>query len=89
MRINSCYDLGHIELGVFMMNGIPDSAKLRGTEFRISSFCNVGNCVSVRIASAGDVMLKDTKAQAGPTLAFTRDEWRAFVAGVKHGEFDA
>lgn len=27
-------------------------------------------------------------AQDGPVLAFTREEWVAFVAGVENGEFD-
>jgi uncharacterized protein DUF397 len=26
--------------------------------------------------------------QDGPVLSFTREEWVAFVAGVKNGEFD-
>jgi hypothetical protein len=34
------------------------------------------------------VLVRDTKAHDGPVLAFTRDEWAAFIAGVKAGEFD-
>ena len=30
----------------------------------------------------------DTKVADGPALHFTREEWTAFVAGVKAGEFD-
>lgn len=34
------------------------------------------------------VMVRDAKDAAGPVLRFTRDEWRAFLAGVRAGEFD-
>lgn len=58
------------------------------TEFKISSFCNFGNCVEVGRADDGAVLVRDTKDRALQELAFTADEWRAFVAGVKAGEFD-
>ncbi len=54
-----------------------------------SSFCNpcCNNCVEVR-SSGADIEVRDSKDAAGATLRFTRDEWTAFVAGVKAGEFD-
>jgi hypothetical protein len=46
-----------------------------------------GNCVE--IAKVGDVIaVRDSKIPAGPALVYTRDEWAAFVGGVKDGEFD-
>ena len=58
-------------------------------EFRISSFCNFGNCVEVGMASDGSVVVRDSKdADRRRSLEFTGDEWAAFVAGVKAGEFD-
>jgi len=52
-----------------------------------SSYCSSGGCVEV--ALAGDlVLVRDSKNVASPQLEYRRDEWAAFVAGVKHGEFD-
>jgi hypothetical protein len=39
--------------------------------------------------SRHEVRLRDSKNRAGPVLRFTHDEWRAFVLGVRNGEFDA
>jgi hypothetical protein len=58
------------------------------TEFRTSSFCSLGDCVEVGRASSGEVLVRDSKDRAREPLAFTVDEWAAFVAGVKNGEFD-
>jgi hypothetical protein len=57
-------------------------------EFRTSSFCNWGNCVEVGLAADGVVLVRDTKDRTQPALSFTDEEWAAFVAGVKAGEFD-
>jgi hypothetical protein len=36
------------------------------------------------------VVVRDAKLDHhGPMLSYTRDEWRAFIDGVKAGEFDA
>lgn len=35
-----------------------------------------------------EIALRDSKLPDSPVLTYTRDEWRAFVAGVKDGEFD-
>lgn len=58
-------------------------------EFRISSFCTAGGCVEVGQSPDGAVLVRDSKdPQRATSLAFTREEWTAFVAGVKAGEFD-
>jgi hypothetical protein len=36
----------------------------------------------------GGVAVRDDKASDGPVLTFSTEEWRAFVAGAKDGEFD-
>ena len=56
-------------------------------EYKVSSFCSFGNCVEVGRSPEGAVMVRDTKDRA-QELAFTDEEWVAFVAGVKAGEFD-
>jgi hypothetical protein len=54
-----------------------------------SSFCGTGTCVEVeRAPSAQLVAVRDSKRPGDRSLVFTYDEWRAFVAGVKAGEFD-
>ncbi len=59
------------------------------TEFTTSSFCNFGDCVEVARTSEGAVLVRDGKNREQGPLAFTPEEWRAFVAGVKNGEFDS
>jgi Domain of unknown function (DUF397) len=48
-----------------------------------------GNSGCVEITDTAEhVWVRDTKDRQGPVLAFTRDEWTAFLAGVRAGEFD-
>lgn len=54
---------------------------------RVSSFCHDGGCVAVDFHGDADVEVYDT-AEPGRRLAFTADEWSAFLAGVRGGEFD-
>ncbi len=58
-------------------------------DYRISSFCSLGDCVEVGQLPGGSVTVRDTKdPERRAALTFTRDEWDAFVLGVKAGEFD-
>jgi hypothetical protein len=59
----------------------------QGFGWRKSSHSGQENCLVVRPA-AGGVEVRDSKNPGGAVLAFTRDEWLAFVAGAKAGEFD-
>lgn len=47
-----------------------------------------GQCVEVGDGLPQKVLVRDSKDQAGPVLAFTHEQWRAFVDGVKRGEFN-
>lgn len=49
---------------------------------------NGGDCVEVARNLPGVVAVRDSKNPAGPALAFTPAEWRAFIGGAKDGEFD-
>jgi Domain of unknown function (DUF397) len=51
------------------------------------SFSN-SNCVEVASLPDGEIGVRDSKDVEGPVLRFTSDEWRAFVGGVRSGEFD-
>ena len=57
-------------------------------EYKVSSFCSFGNCVEVGRSPEGTVVVRDTKDRGQEALTFTDEEWVAFVAGVKAGEFD-
>jgi Domain of unknown function (DUF397) len=57
-------------------------------EFRVSSFCSYGSCVEVGRTDDGAVHVRDAKDRTQQALAFTVEEWVAFIAGVKAGEFD-
>jgi hypothetical protein len=45
------------------------------------------NCVEVAFLDDNTVAVRDSKNRSGPALTFTPDEWAAFVAGAKDGEF--
>ena len=47
-----------------------------------------GNCVEVASLSGGQIGVRNSRDTGGPVLAFTPDEWRAFLGGVRNGEFD-
>ena len=48
-----------------------------------------GNCVEVACNLPGIAAVRDSKNYGtGPILSFVKDEWSAFVAGVKAGAFD-
>jgi Domain of unknown function (DUF397) len=49
---------------------------------------NGGACVEVARNLPGVVAVRDSKDREGPSLGFTPDDWRAFVAGIKRGEFN-
>ena len=59
------------------------------TSWRSSSFSTYnGNCVEVGCLDGEIIGVRDTKNYGmGPVLAFTQDEWSAFLSGVKAGEF--
>lgn len=56
--------------------------------FQVSSFCHQGGCVGVAQLPDGGRALRDTKDLDGPVLLFTAEEWCAFLAGARQGEFD-
>ena len=69
-------------------NSAVSSETSRKIQFITSSKCATGACVGVARLEDGLVAVQDTKDFTRQPLSFTKDEWRAFVAGVKNGEFD-
>ena len=60
------------------------------TNWRKSTLSSAGdNCVEVAFAADGRTGVRDSKEHGlGSVLVFTRDEWDAFLDGVRQGEFD-
>jgi predicted secreted Zn-dependent protease len=56
-------------------------------DWRISRQCESGACVGV--GRQGElVLIGNSSDPEAPVSRFTKQEWRAFVAGVKQGDFD-
>jgi hypothetical protein len=62
---------------------------MKTTTFHRSSFCGANGCVEVAVRPEGSIELRDGKNPALPSHTFSVEEWDAFVAGVKVGEFDS
>jgi hypothetical protein len=58
-----------------------------GVWAKSSRSTNGSQCVEVAGAEDG-VLVRDTKDRDGGTLTFSGEAWRAFLDGVKGGEFD-
>ncbi|MCG5217467.1 DUF397 domain-containing protein [Streptosporangium sp. KLBMP 9127] len=63
---------------------------LSGAEWRKSSLSSGdgGTCVEVASNLPGIIAVRDSKDPDGPALIFTPAEWRAFLGGVRAGEFN-
>lgn len=64
--------------------------RLESARWRKSSHSgsNGGTCVEVADNMPGVIAVRDSKDPAGPVLAFAPDEWQAFTAGIRSGEFE-
>ncbi|GAB3282602.1 DUF397 domain-containing protein [Kineosporia babensis] len=57
-------------------------------DFRKSTFSGGGGCVEVSLSDQGGARVRDTKSKGqGPVLEFNAEEWSAFLAGARAGEF--
>ena len=71
-----------------MVGSLADSAVASSVWVKSSlSYAN-GNCVEVSDLPGGSVGVRNSRDREGPVLRFTPDEWRAFIGGVRKGEFD-
>jgi hypothetical protein len=69
----------------------PPISNVNGTSWRKSSLSTYnGNCIEIGRLGGRTIGVRDTKDKGrGPVLAFTQDEWSAFLSGAKAGEFDS
>jgi len=58
------------------------------TKWKKSSLCESACCLEVAVVG-NKFAVRDSKQNNSPILFFSKNEWKAFVAGVKKGEFDA
>lgn len=73
------------------------------SEWKRSTYCGTGSCVEVKYVRssacadtncveaapvADEIWVRDSKCPAEPPLRFTREEWDAFLEGVRRKEFD-
>ena len=63
--------------------------KVNDNQFKTSSWTGgiIARCVTVAKTDKG-VAVRDTKDPDKNTLYFKKGEWKAFIKGVKAGEFD-
>jgi hypothetical protein len=56
-------------------------------QWRRSARCGSNTCVEV--ARSGDrFLVRDSKNPQRDPFVFTHDEWTAFLAGIREGDFD-
>jgi hypothetical protein len=68
---------------------IPKRPHLADASWRKSSYsANGANCVEIASNLPGAVAVRDSKDHDGETLVTSGHAWSAFVAGIKHGDFD-
>jgi Domain of unknown function (DUF397) len=61
---------------------------LNNAQWFKSRLCSSDGCVEVAHLDGGHVALRDSKDARKAPHVFDREEWSAFIAGVKNGEFD-
>ncbi len=75
-------------MGSGIHNGMSASA-VPGARWHKSRHSNPdGSCFEVAVLDGGEVAVRNSRFPDGPVLVYTPAEVRAFLRGVKDGEFD-
>jgi len=81
-------DANASERGIAGIAAIVIGATAAPVVWRRSTRCSQDSCVEVADLPDGGVAVRDSKQSfGGPVLTFSAQEWQAFVAGVRAGEF--
>jgi hypothetical protein len=71
------------------MEKVINTVNFRDNEFKLSSYTGIDRYACVMVARRPDVIgVRHSRDAGKTTLEFTPDEWKAFIQGVKDGEFD-
>ena len=77
-----------MQQGPAQYNGMPASG-LHGVQWRKGQRSSAtGNCVQTAKLPGGGAAIRNSREPDGPALLFSGAEIRAFLEGVKDGEFD-
>lgn len=66
----------------------PDGCCVEVGFHKAAASSSNNGCVETRICDCDEILVRDSKNPSGPVLSFTRNEWAAFLAGVKAEEFE-
>jgi hypothetical protein len=90
MKSSFCQGIDHCVDVEFVTSSYCALSSCVEVGYRKSSFCGHPGCVEVDLADdGGNILVRDSKlGDGGGALSFTKDEWTAFIKGVKAGEFD-
>ena len=61
---------------------------ISSSKYTKSSYSGMVSCVEARLLPDGTIGIRSSNDFAKEPLVFTQPEWRAFLAGVRDGEFD-
>jgi Domain of unknown function (DUF397) len=76
--------------GYYQRHGVRAQDISRAVWQKSSMSSYNGSCFEIARLVTDRVGVRDTKDKgSGPVLIFNQNEWSAFVAGVKAGEFDS
>lgn len=76
--------------GYFQLRGVRAQDISRAVWRKSSLSSYNGSCFEIARLLSDRVGVRDTKDKgSGPVLVFNQNEWSAFIAGVKAGEFDS
>lgn len=67
---------------------MPQMPKTLGDlSWRVARSCNGGACV--KVAARGDeIIIGSSQHSDGPVVSYSREEFAAFVEGIRQGDFD-
>ncbi len=90
MRMGRLISPRSLSNGYYRRHGVR-AQDISQAVWRKSTFSSYnGSCFELARLLSDRVGVRDTKDNgSGPVLIFNQDEWNAFLAGAKAGEFDS